>query len=396
MEWCGRRYGDVFTLQLAHAPPVVVVSNPGLAERVLTRPADVARAGEVNAFLAPLLGRRSVLMLDGPEHVRQRRLLLPLFHGEQLGRYGDIIAAVTRASMEQWPLRTPFAILPRMREITFQVVLRVVFGDLAQLSELGLLLDRLLRMVSAWMVLPSLQRDLGPASPWGRFVRLKARVDRLLTAEIGRRRGLGTPREAALDALLGQMTEEELVDELMTLLVAGHETTATSLAWCFALLLRRPDLNERLDAEIAGGSTRLLEAVVREVLRLQPVFRLVSRRLHVPLELAGHTVPAGVMVGANIYWTQRRPDHFPDPGAFLPERFLDGAPSPGMWIPFGGGVRRCLGASFATYEMAVVLRTVLTGARLRPASPGPERARLHAVVMVPARGGRVILEERRT
>lgn len=397
VEWCGRRYGDVFTLRLAFGPPTVVVSDPALVERILALPAEVATAGEDNAILAPLLGEHSVLMLDGAEHLRQRRLLLPFFHGERLRRHADLIASIAAAEVDGWPIGRPLALLPRMRAITFEVILRVVFGvtDPARLAALRSALGRLLRMGSSWMVLPWMQRDLGPLSPWGRFVRLRAAVGALLRQEIGQRRLAGAADgEGAIGPLMGSMTDDELVDELVTLLVAGHETTATSLAWCFELLLRRPELVERLRAELSGGSTRLLDAVVRETLRVRPVFRLVSRRLRAPLELAGHVVPAGTSVGANVFLAHRRTDRYPDPDVFRPERFLESAPGAGAWVPFGGGIRRCLGASFATSEMALVVRTVLGRARLRSASRRPERARLHAVVMVPARGARVVVEGR--
>jgi cytochrome P450 len=397
MEWCGRRYGDVFTLRLALGPPIVMVSDPALVERVLTLPSDMASTGEENALLEPLLGPNSVLMLDGDEHLRQRRLLLPFFHGERMRRQADAIASIVRTEVAGWPLGRPFALLPRMRAITFEVILRVVFGleDSPMLDRLRWSLGRLLRMGGSWMVVPTLRRDLGPLSPWGRFVRLKALVDDLLREEIRRRRAAGAPRgDGVVGALLPQMSEDEVVDALMTLLVAGHETTATSLAWCFERLLRRPELVERLREDLQTGSTRLLDAVVRETLRLRPVFRYTSRRLRVPLALGGYTIPPGLAVGANVYLTHRRAGTYADPGSFLPERFLDGTPGPGSWVPFGGGIRRCLGASFATFEIAAVVRSVIESARLRPASGRPEGVRLHAVTMIPSRGARVVLTAR--
>jgi len=291
----------------------------------------------------------------------------------------------------------PFPLLPRMREVTFEVILRVVFGleESARLTALRRSLRRLLGMGGTWMVVPALRRDLGPLSPWGRFVRLRAGVDALLRAEIRERRERGGPAgDGAIDVLLAEMDDGELVDALITMLVAGHETTATSLAWCFELLLRRPSLVERLRGEGEPGAARLLDAVVRETLRLRPVFRYTSRRLREPLALGGYTVPAGFAVGANVYLAQRRAADHEDPDAFRPERFLDGAPTTGAWAPFGGGSRRCLGASFATYEIGLVLRTVLSAARLRPASARPEQIALHAIVMVPGRGARVVLESR--
>jgi cytochrome P450 len=393
LEWCGRRYGEVFTMRLAPGPPIVMCSEPRLADRVLTLDLAVATAAEENALLLPLLGERSMLMLDGPDHLRQRRLLLPFFHGERMRRQAGAIAAVVEADLAGWPRGEPFPLLPRMRDLTFEVILRVVFGlhESARLDDLRESLKRLLRMGSSWMVIPAFQRDLGPRSPWGRFVRLRDRIRGLLREEVRERRASDAPPgDGMVDALLDAMDDGELVDTLMTALVAGHETTATSLAWCFELLLRRPDLVAEVRAELAAGSTRLLDAVVRETLRLRPVFRYTSRRLRQPVELGGHTVPAGAAVAASIYLVQRRPDRYEEPAAFRPERFLGRSPGPGEWIPFGGGIRRCLGAAFVTFEMGVVVRTVLEHADLRPASPRPEPVRLHAITMVPGRGARVV------
>ena len=394
LDSCARKFGDVFTLRLSSGPPTVVVTGPADVQRLWALMAEEAHTGEENAVLEPLLGPQSVLMLDGAEHLRQRRLLSQFFHGERMRRHGPVIAAITAEEVNRWPIETAFAVLPRLRAITFEVILRVVFGleaGSAQLNRLRELLGRLLSLGSSWMVLPWLRRDLGPWSPWGRFVDAKRRVDEALIAEIRQRRAAGSGGDDALSMLLGTMTDGELRDELMTLLIAGHETTATALAWWFELVLRRPELVELLRAEAAaGGPPRLLEATIREALRLRPIFRFVSRRLQQPLEIAGRTLPAGVSVSANVYLTQRRHDLYPDPEAFRPERFLDGSPEAGAWIPFGGGIRRCLGASFATYEMGVVIRTVLAGARLRPASPTPEPISLHAVTLVPRHGARVI------
>jgi cytochrome P450 len=396
LEWCHRRYGDVFTLRLVFGPPTVMVAEPRLVERVLTLPAETASTGEENALLAPLLGEHSVLMLDGPEHLRHRRLLLPFFRGERMRRQGEQIAAIATAACATWPRGRPFPLLPRMREVTFEVILRVVFGleESPLLDDLRRSLGDLLRAGSSWMVVPALRRDLGPSSPWGRFVHLRARVAALLRDEIDRRRAATGGGDGVIDVLLAGMDDDELVDELVTLLVAGHETTATSLAWCFELLLRRPDLVARVREELtAAGSSPLLDAVIRETLRLRPVFRYTSRRLRVPFELGGRTIPAGAAVGACIYLAQRRADQYDDPLVFRPERFLAGTPSAGAWAPFGGGLRRCVGASFATYEMAVVVRAVLEAAELRPASPKPERVALHAITLVPSRGARVVMED---
>jgi len=396
LEWCARRYGEIFTLRLAFGPPIVMVSEPGLVDRVLTLRPEAASTGEENAILEPLLGPSSVLMLDGPEHARQRRLLSPFFHGEPMRRQGEAIAGIVAAEVERWPVGRPFPLLPRMRDVTFEVILRVVFGsrEPAELDLLRGLLRRLLRMGSSWMVIPALRRDLGPLSPGGRFVRVRARVDGLLRAEIGRRRSGAPPGDGAMDLLLGSMADDELVDAVITMLVAGHETTATSLAWAFELLLRRPDLVARVRDERATGSAGLLDAVIRETLRLRPVFRYTSRRLKEPLVLGAYTIPSGLAVGANVYLAHMRAVDHDEPARFRPERFLDAARPGGAWVPFGGGARRCLGASFVVYEMGIVLRTVLDLARLRPASAHPEAIALHAITLVPRHGARVVMDGR--
>jgi cytochrome P450 len=298
--------------------------------------------------------------------------------------------------MDRWPSDRPFPLLPRLRDLTFDVILRVVFGleDPSRLERLRSALAALLRMGRSWMILPWVQQDLGPLSPWGRFLRARDRVDQLLLDEIRMRRGAPLNEDGGvIEMLAGSLSEQELKDELMTLLVAGHETTASSLAWCFDEMLRHPNLVNRLVAEREAGSTHLLDAVIKETLRLRSVFRLVSRRLRAPLELDRYAIPAGIAVGANLYRIHRRPDLYPDPLAFRPERFTDA--SQRAWIPFGGGARRCLGASFALYEMSTIVGTVVDHADLRPASPRPETVRLRAVMMVPRRGTRVVMTARR-
>jgi cytochrome P450 len=402
LEWCARRYGDCFTLRLVLGPPMVVVGAPALAASIFTLAPELASAAQENAVLEPLLGPRSVLMLDGPEHLRQRRLLLPIFVGERMRRHEATIAEIVGREVDRWPTDRPFSLLPRMRAITMEVILRIVFGleDPARLAELRSRLDRLLGLGSSWLMLPWMRRDLGPWSPWGRFLRAKADVDRRLMAEIARRRveprrgdgdALGQLLEARDDQGRG-MSDAEVRDELVTLLVAGHETTATTLSWCFELLLRHPDALDRLVADLRAGSRRVLEGVIRETLRLRSPFRLVSRRLRAPVELGPWTLPPGVALAANVHLVHRS-DAYREPDAFRPERYFGGRHESAAWIPFGGGHRRCIGASFATFEMATVLRAVLARVRLRPASRRPEGARLRAVILVPSRGARVVVEE---
>jgi cytochrome P450 len=402
MEWCARRYGDCFTLRLALSPVIVMVNDPAKIARIVSAPAASATGGEENSVLEPLLGPRSVLMLDGPEHLRQRKLLISSFVGERMRRHQATIAEITRREVAGWPSGTPFPLLERTRAITMEVILRIVFGleDPARLSHLRGLVTRLLGTGGTLLIFPWARRDLGPRSPWGRFLRARAEVDRVLMAEIARRRAAPAGDDALGQMLLARdddgrgLTDMEVRDELMTLLVAGHETTATTLAWCFELLLRNPEVLRRLEDELSRGSELLLEGVLRETLRLRAPFRLFSRRLKEPMEVGRWLLPAGVALAGNIYLTHRNGATYEDPNAFRPERYTERPPSGTAWVPFGGGYRRCLGASFATFEMATIVRTVLAGTQLRPADRRPEPVSLHAVILVPRHGVQVLSSPR--
>jgi cytochrome P450 len=410
MESAFRRYGDVFTLRFPDID-AVVLSDPETIKQVFTGDPEVFRAGESNAFLEPIVGDRSVLLLDGPRHIRERRLLLPPFHGERMQRYGELITEIAERDVDGWPLGRPFAIRPRTQAITLEVIMRAVFGieDAGRLSELRGKLTTLsdiggsrLRWVG--LLFPALQRSFGTSrSPWSRFVAARAEVDALLYDEIERRRtdqGLAG-REDILSLLLqardedGEpMSDKELRDELMTLLVAGHETTATALAWAFELLLRNPQALARLEADLAAGGDEYLDAVIKETLRLRPVLPVVGRLLKAPFALRGYELPAGTMVAPCIYLTHRNPLVYPEPERFLPERFLGTPPDTYAWLPFGGGIRRCIGASFAIFEMNVVIPAVLWRVRLRPVGSRPEPMRRRAITFVPARDALVVAERR--
>jgi cytochrome P450 len=410
MDWCLRRYGDPFTLRLSHVGDLVLLADPAAIKTVFTGDPELLLAGEGNAVLEPVVGRYSVLLLDGADHVRHRRLMLPPFHGERLHRYGERIAEIARRELRGWPVGAPMALRPRMQAITLEVIMRVVFGidEADRLDRVRVLLQRALDMgarrsllfLLLWL---PLRRSRTPWGPWARFQQAIARVDSVLFEEIGRRRQ--EPSTSGSDAILSlllqardehgePMTDAELRDELMTLLVAGHETTATALAWAFDRLLRAPVALARVQGELQKGGGPYLDAAIKETLRLWPIIPIVVRRLAAAMELQGYVLPAGSHVAPCIYLAHRRPDVYPDPEAFRPERFLDRPADPYAWIPFGGGTRRCLGASFATYEMKVVLSTVLGGARLRPANQRAEPIRRRGLTFAPARDAWVVLEER--
>jgi cytochrome P450 len=399
------RYGDVFTIKLALQGEVVQVADPALVKTVFATKPDDARAGEANAILQPLLGRRSVLLLDGREHLRQRKLLLPPFHGERMQRYGELITAITDEEMSRWPAGQPFALRPAMQRITLDVILRAVFGagEDDHLDELRSLIRDLIDVArNRFAALPWFRRDLGPRSPWGRFVRRRAHVDELIYDLIDKRRA--DPRVAERDDVLSMlvqardengeaMSREELRDELMTMLVAGHETTATSLAWCLNLLLLHPEERRALCEDLDGGGTTRLDAVIKETMRLRPVVSIVARRLHAPLTVGAWTLPAGVVVAPNIELVHHRADLYPDPERFDPGRFVDRQVETYEWLPFGGGVRRCLGASFAIFEMRTVIPIVLRRApSLRLVEAQMDPVHRAAVVMVPKHGVRVEMD----
>jgi cytochrome P450 family 135 len=399
LQRCQRRYGDVFTVHAAPYGRLVVVAEAGLVKQVFTGAPKVFHTGDVRRVLAPALGRHSLLLLDEDEHLRERKLMLPPFHGEALGRYRELIEEIIREDLDGWPAGAPFPVLPRMQAVTLEVILRVVIG--ARAERIAPLRDALRQMLSLNMTLllfaSMLEREPHWLPWWRRFAALRARTHDLLAEEIRRRRAdpqgddvlslLVSARDEDGDAL----SDDELRDELVTLLLAGHETTATSLAWAVECLVRHPDALARARED----DDAYLDAVIKETLRVRPVINEVGRDITEPLELGGHRLPAGTRLMSSLALIQRDPRNFADPEAFRPERFLDGeAVAPYTWIPFGGGVRRCLGASFALLEMAVILRAVLDRFDLAPARPEPEPSRLRAVTYMPARGAEVVVRAR--
>ena len=401
---CQRRYGDIFTVRFPYFGQIVYVARPDLVKAVFTGSPSVFHAGEANAtVLEPALGPNSVLTLDDEPHMRQRKLLLPPFHGERVRRYGELIVAVTREEMESWPVGEPFAMRPHTQRITLAVILKAVFGvhdeDRRQRAEA--LIDEFARRVGLITSFPFLRRSLGRFSPWARFVRSREALDAFIYEEIALRRSEPghEERDDVLSLLLGArdeegepMTDRELRDELVTVLGAGHETTATGLAWAVERLTRNPRVLERLRASLAAGEEDYMAATVKETLRARPVIVDVARKLKAPATIGEYELPAGTFVLPAIAALHSREDVFPQPERFRPERFLDGKADNYAWIPFGGGVRRCIGAAFAEYEMRTILREFVERAELRPAEPVAEKVRVRNITLAPARGGRVVLE----
>ena len=406
-KWCRRRYGDVFTLRLPLAGKAIAIADPALVKTIFAGDAELLHAGETNGeVLTPILGRRSVLVLDEADHMRERKLMLPPFHGERMRVWKDEIEALAVEAVEGWPAGRELALLPEMRRLTLEIILRVVFGldEVERLAEFRRLLQGMLDFSDNLLaLLPWFRKEGISWTPWARFVRLREEADQTIFAEIARRRDVGVEGRTDVFSMLleakredgSPMTDRELRDELMTILVAGHETTATSLAWCFDLLLHNPDKLAKLRADLAEGRAEYLDAVIKETMRLRPVIAVIGRRLTRDWELGGYQIPAGFSVEPHIWLIHHREDVYPEPEKFVPERFLEGPqPDAGSYLPFGGGLRRCLGASFATFEMKTVIPVVLDRVSMRPVLSRPERVKREAVTMVPARGARVVVESR--
>ena len=417
---CQRRYGDTFAVHLhRRLPPIVVVTHPDAVKEVFSGDPMEMSAGKVNITLKDFLGPNSLLMLDGKEHLRQRRMVLPPFHGERMHAFGGVMLEAAHASINGWPMGRRFPLHAQMQSITLEIILRAIFGALAEdLAERKKTITRLLE-IGSWppLLLPFFRIDLGKWSPWGRFLRLTAEADAQFFAELRRRRAQKGAEPTDILAMLMDARDEdgtplsdaELRDQLVTLLVAGHETTATALTWALYWIPRTPGLVARLEAEIASardGATgklvpervarlELLDASVRETLRLQPVVPMVGRLLEKPTRIAGYDLPAGVAVLPSVYLAQQRPEAFPEPERFLPDRFLGKKSSPYEWFPFGGGIRRCVGMAFALYEMKMVLAATLSRARIRLAPGVRIRPVRRSVTLSPSGGLPIIVDEKR-
>jgi cytochrome P450 family 135 len=405
LEACRRRYGDAVTFGTLFDASFVILFEPALVRELFQGSNEQLHAGEANALLGPVLGERSVLLLDGAEHLRHRRLMLPRFHGRRMQAYEQVMRESADLEIDSWPVGEPFALLPSMQSLTLRVIMRAVFGFEPGAAEQELRL-RLREMIEPLarprgvLLMLTLGRLGSNGSATRRFESSRRAVDEILFAEIARRRGEDeaelAERDDVFSALLlaededGQrLSDKEVRDELVTLLLAGHETTATGLAWTFDLLLHNEDALERT---AATNDDAYLDAVVKEALRVRPVIPGVGRVVRGrPFKLGQWTIPPGVEINPSIRMIHRRADLYPDPAAFRPERFLDAdAPDTYTWVPFGGGTRRCLGASFAQMEMRIVVRRVLERAVLKPADPEPDKVQFRAITLAPRNGVRVI------
>ena len=392
-------FGDPATIRTYWTEePMVLFSSPDAVRAVFRLDPAIAPAGQSWEFLRPFAGEHSILLLDGAEHLRERRLMAAPFHGERMRAFAPLVADLARAEFATW--RGRVVALERMRELTLEIILRVVFGarDEAEVVLLRRAIDDALGTVRSvpWVLaMAVVRKDLGPHSPWGRFRIAVERFDAMLFELLARRRAESRDSDSMLAVLLDQHDEHgnppsdrHLRDELVALLVGGHDSSAASLGWAFELLARHPAVQGRL----RDGEPAYLEAVVKEVLRIRPALTIAPRLLLEPVEIAGRVVPAGVQVAACLWLACRREDLWTDASQFRPERWLGEQPPPNplSWIPFGGGVRRCAGAPFAEMEMREVLRAA-SGLTLCPARADAERARRSMLVLVPHRGAEVLV-----
>jgi cytochrome P450 len=400
LDRCQRRFGDVFAVRVAPLGTVVFLADPDDIKTVFAGDPEVYRAGESNAVVGGVVGDSSVLLLDGAEHRERRRQMLPPFHREAVRRQTEQMAEITAADVATWPLGRAFPAAPRMSAITLEVILRIVIGtrDERRLDALRRSLPPVVQggvLQAAAMIRPSLLQR----RPFARVRSAREEADRLLHAEIAACRA-----DPALDertdvlAMFVQstdMTDAELRDQLMTLLVAGHETTATGLSWTLERLVHHPDVLARAVRAADDSDDEYLDAIVKESLRVRPVLFDVARKLAEPVELGGHRIPAGVSVAPAIGLVQRSARHYPDPLRFDPDRMIGATLTPTTWLPFGGGARRCLGATFAQVEMRVVLREILRRVELAPTTARSERQRAKHITLVPHRGARIRVLARR-
>lgn len=412
LETCAQRYGDTFTLRLGDFEPIVFTSSPQGIQEIFTASSQQFDSGRTNGILQPLVGQHSLLLMDGERHQRQRRLLMPPFHGDRMRAYGNLISDITKQVTDHWRIGEPFSVRSSMQEISLRVILQAVFGlhEGQRCEQLQQLLRSVLDVTSSplsssLLFFRSFQRDLGAWSPWGRFLRQKQQINQLLQAEIQERREQADLSGADILTLLmsardqngQQMTDAELGDELMTLLVAGHETTASALTWALYWIHHLQSVHDRLLEELdtivdntdLSGVARLpyLTAVCQETLRIYPIAMLAFARVaNSPFQLMGYQFEPGTLLSPCIYLSHQRQDIYPEPKRFKPERFLERQFSPYEYLPFGGGNRSCIGMAFALFEIKLVLATVLSDYKLALTTKRPVRPVRRGVTSAPSEG----------
>lgn len=404
---CTERYGETFTFHLLGLGTFVSFSNPEHVKQIFTADIKTLHAGDGNAVLKPVVGENSLLTIDEDVHLRQRRLMLPPFHGERLQNFLDRIEQIADEEIDTWSAGDSFELREKTRDIALDVILEVIFGlghdDRARKQEFR---DGMVALDPAayqtTVAMPFRIPLPGGRDPHSRFERGKASLDALIMNEVERRRQdpSAAERDDVLSMLLQArdeegvpMTDPEILDELVTLVVAGHETTSTALSWTFELLYRHPEAMRRATEEARAGEHEYIDAVIKETLRVRPSVAMAVRKVMQPIEIGGYELPPGLFIGANLFITHRDPEIYPDPLAFKPERFVGvDRPDTYSWYPFGGGTRRCIGASFAQFEMRTIISAILRRAELRSPDGKPERIVRRAVVTLsPKRNTRTVV-----
>lgn len=403
MERNRERFGNVFLARLGPDQGVVFLSDPDLAEAVFTSDSDLMRTGDINGVFKRIVGPDSILLLDGAEHMRRRRLLLPAFHGENLRRLEGAMIDAAEAEVATWPTGEPFAALPRIHRISGEIVMKAIFGarEDQRLEELATVLPRFLDLARTPAVfMPWLRRNLGGTSPWARLMQSIEEMDEILLDQIGARRHTADldSRPDVLSKLVqarddeGEgLTDRQVRDELVTLLVAGHETTSGALSFAIEQIVHNRAVLDRLEASVRGADDSYMDAVVKESLRRRPVLPIVGRKLADRARLGEYVLPAGTVVMPCVYLMHHEPSIYAHPDEFDPQRFMDDEGGTYTWIPFGGGIRRCVGAAFATLEMKVVLRAIFGRLSLRANGPAEDPVR-RSVSLAPRRGAEIVVE----
>ncbi len=396
LDDCARRFGKRFTIKLGGGRRFVLTWDKDDVKTIFTGSADVF-SGKGNESFKHFVGEHSLFVLDGAAHERHRKLFGPSFRGDRMRAYGALVAARTERAIEEWPARKPFSILAAMNAITLDVIFAAIFGvhDPERVAAMRRLVKQLTGTATAALAFaPSLQMDLGRWSPWGRFLRTRRALDAIIFDEIRKARSGSSGADGREDILAllasSELSDQELRDELLTFLGAGHETTTSSIAWALRWILGTPGVAER-----AREDAKYLDAAIQESLRISPPIPIVPRRLAAPATLGEFALPAGVHVAPCAYLAQRDPETFPEPLRFDPGRFLGKRPGPFEFFPFGGGSRICIGLPFANFEMQRVISTVLARADLRLVGEASSRAKRKAIILVPHDGTRVVLERRR-
>jgi cytochrome P450 len=405
MERCREHYGRIFSMRLGPGRDIVMVADPQLAKQVMAGDPAVYQAGDTNGIFRPVVGSNSILLLDGDAHMRQRKILLKGFSAAHGIRFAEQVREIAQRQIADWEVGQRLELAREMEAVSFDSIMRVIFDDRSEQAqgELRRLIPEMMdRCDSPFTLIPWFRRELGGSTPYAKLMRVMNRIDALLLEMISHKRDdpLTGVREDVVSLLLraehedgAPLSDREIRDELLTLIMAGYETTTNGLAWALERLLHSPEQLERLTSEVEAGDDLYLDAVVRETLRARPVIPVVARHLAEAVELGGYVIPAGCTLMVSIYLVHNDPETYPQPEEFRPERFLSGTPEGAAWIPFGGGVRRCLGARFAELEMKIVLGQIIASARLSPVGQSAEGVRRKRFTFAPDRGAGAVVDE---